>query len=243
MTTPATSGHHHDFATTRWSLVTRPERPQVPGTRDALAELAVSYWYPIYAYMRHGGYSPQIAQDITRGFLHELIRSARERPQPAPKQCFRDFLLARLQVFLNGDLRAIAADDEGPDGSTREELEARNRLDNAETDSPEQAYQRTFAIEIIARAFRHLRTEAGTNDHIDMYEAMRPFLSREPGPADYDDLARRLDARPLALVVALKRLRERFRELVARELSDTVGAPDDLVKEQKTLHDILRRPS
>jgi hypothetical protein len=52
-------------------------------------------------------------------------------------------------------------------------------------------------------------------------------------------MARQLGSRPLALVLALKRLRQRFRELAAEELADTVGSADDLAAEQDALLAVL----
>jgi Arc/MetJ family transcription regulator len=42
------------------------------------------------------------------------------------------------------------------------------------------------------------------------------------------------------LVVALKRLRQRFRELVDDELAETVCAAEDLERERAALHAALR---
>jgi len=41
-------------------------------------------------------------------------------------------------------------------------------------------------------------------------------------------------------VLALKRLRQRFRELAGQELADTVTSPEDLANEQAALHAALR---
>jgi hypothetical protein len=41
------------------------------------------------------------------------------------------------------------------------------------------------------------------------------------------------------LIVALKRLRQRFRELVGQELADTVTSTEDLASEQAALHAVL----
>ena len=73
-----------------------------------------------------------------------------------------------------------------------------------------------------------------------MFEALEPFLGNDPQAGVYEAIARQLTIRPLALVVALKRLRQRFRELVGEELADTVTSPDDLAAEQQALHAILR---
>jgi hypothetical protein len=75
-----------------------------------------------------------------------------------------------------------------------------------------------------------------------MFEALQPYLSQEPGPGEYELIAQRLRMRPLALAVALKRLRQRLRELAGRELADTVASPDDLAAEQAALLSVLRNP-
>jgi RNA polymerase sigma-70 factor (ECF subfamily) len=68
-----------------------------------------------------------------------------------------------------------------------------------------------------------------------MCEALEPFLTHEPLPGQYDELGRELAVRPLTLVVALKRLRQRFRELVRDELADTVASADELTAERQAL--------
>jgi hypothetical protein len=52
-------------------------------------------------------------------------------------------------------------------------------------------------------------------------------------------LAEVLGSRPLALVTAVKRLRQRFRELVDAELAETVAGPDDLPAERVALRQAL----
>ena len=107
-------------------------------------------------------------------------------------------------------------------------------------DSPEQAYQRSFALEVLARSLRRLQMEAIQTGHLPMYEALQPYLSHDPVPGEYQAISVRLKIPPLALVVALKRLRQRFRELAGQELSDTVTSAEDLMKEQATLLAVLR---
>jgi hypothetical protein len=120
------------------------------------------------------------------------------------------------------------------------DLETRNQRDNAQAASPEQAYQRSFAFEVLARALRRLHSEARQTGHLEMYEALQQYLSRDPVAGEYEAIAKRLHSPPLALVLALKRLRQRFRELAGQELADTVTSPEDLANEQAALHAALR---
>jgi len=238
----AASQRSHDrFANTRWSVVMQQASGDSPDAARALDELAQRYWYPVYAYVRRCGHAPEVAQDITRAFLHRLISEFYDcsRAQP-PHGHFRKFLLAQLNAFLGGNWREAIGDDASNALEPPPDLEARNQRDNAEAASPEQAYQRSFAFEVLARALRRLQSEARQTGHQPMYEALQPYLSHDPVPGEYEVIAKRLHSPPLALVLALKRLRQRFRELAGQELADTVTSPEDLANEQAALHAALR---
>ena len=71
-----------------------------PKTSEALARLCRTYWYPLYAYVRWRGNSPEDAEDLTQEFFarllgeHRLDRITREGGK------FRSFLLTALSHFL-----------------------------------------------------------------------------------------------------------------------------------------------
>lgn len=223
-----------DVDQSRWALVRQLRGEGRVESRKALLTLARRYWYPVYLYVRRSGHAPEAAGGITGAFFGQLAAASDGGPA-APAARFRDWLLARVIAFLAGDWRA-AAPDQFPDGlPAPAELEDRVRADAAMGGSPTQAYQRAFAMEVLARSVERLRAEARETGHLDMYSALEPYLGRDPLPGEYDDLARALDARPLAVVLALKRLRQRFRELAHEELTDTVSSAGDVVDEQRTL--------
>jgi hypothetical protein len=64
----------------------------------------------------------------------------------------------------------------------------------------------------------------------------------DPAPGQFEELARQLGIRPMATVVALKRLRQRFRELADSELAETVASASDLAAERAALARALSRP-
>ena len=236
----STSSSYDRFATTRWSVVMQMAASQALDASGALTELAQRYWYPVYAYVRRCGHEPEIAQDLSRSFLLHLLNLFRSGRQAAAQGHFRRFLLAQLNAFLAGDWReAVEAEAAIDLPLPPPDLEQRYRRDHAHVTSPEQAYQRSFALEVLGRAFKRLRSEARKTGHLDMYAGLEPFLGSDPPPGVYEELARKLQTRPLALVVALKRLRQRFRELVGEELADTVTSAEDLTAEQQALHKVL----
>jgi RNA polymerase sigma-70 factor (ECF subfamily) len=228
------------FATTHWSIVMQADAPRTRDARDALIQLCLRFWYPIYAYVRQCGHSPAVANDITHSFLQHLFRHFREQGTAQAQGKFRQYLLARLHDFLSSDWRSAVAEPVAELADPPQDLEARNQRDNSAARSPEQAYQQSFALELLARALARLREEARETGHLDMFEALEPFLAQDPSGAETTDLAGRLKTRPLAVVVAMKRLRQRFRELIDMELADTVASADELLAEQQALYAVLR---
>jgi RNA polymerase sigma-70 factor (ECF subfamily) len=229
-----------DFTRTRWSMVRKLQGAHDDGAGDALTELGLRYWYPVYAYVRRCGHPQEIAQDITQVFLQQVAADLREA-RGTPSGRFREWLLARLNVFLAGEWHVLIGGGGLPEAPPIAELEARSRNEIGPDDSPEQAYRRSFALEVLSRGLKRLRAEASETGHAGMYEALEPFLTREPLPGQYDELGRNLSMRPLTLVMALKRLRQRFRELVRDELADTVASADELAAERQALFAALDR--
>src|SRR5574337_1662040 len=105
------------------------------------------------------GHAPQIAQDITRAFFQHV--AAEPGADALPQGRFRDWLLLRLDGFLAGDWQELAGNDAIVDMPLLDDLERRHRDDLTAVGSPEQAFQRGFALEVLARGFKHLQTEAG----------------------------------------------------------------------------------
>lgn len=227
-----------DLTKTCWSLIGRLHSASGRDARDALAELALRYWYPVYAYVRCSGRPPETAQDIVQGFFRHLGEDGRSG-QEAPRGRFREWLLERLRAFLATSPGDAPAGTPLASTPTLGELEGRHRADAASGCSPEQAYQRGYALQVLARSFKALRTEARQTGRGDMYDALEPFLARDPCPGDYEAMARRLQLRPLTLVLALKRLRQRFRELVHAELVETTESPVATAAEQQILYATL----
>jgi RNA polymerase sigma-70 factor (ECF subfamily) len=230
---------HASFANTRWSVVMQQATGDDHG---ALAELAQRFWYPVYAYVRRCGHAPDIAQDITSNFVRQLTDRFGAGDQRPPPGHFRRFLLSELNNFLAGDWRASIPQKDSELLVPPADLEDRNLRDNAGAPSPEAAYQRSFALQVLERALNKIKAEARQAGHREMFEALQPYLSQEPVPGEYELIAQRLRMRPLALAIALKRLRQRLRELAGRELADTVASPDDLAAEQAALLSVLRNP-
>lgn len=241
--TSLTQASHNSFANTRWSVVMQRAASATGEDRSALAELAQRFWYPVYAYVRRCGHAPDVAHEITRSFVRHLTDRFGAGDQRPPPGHFRRFLLCELNEFLASDWRASIPRKDTEHLVPPADLEDRNLRDNAGAASPEAAYQRSFALEVLDRALHKLKAEARQAGHSEMFDALQHYLSQEPVAGEYELIAQRLRMRPMALAMALKRLRQRLRELAGRELADTVASPDDLASEQASLLSVLRNPS
>jgi len=235
--------HDTDFQRTRWSLVAalddQAANADSTQVRQRLLELCLRYWYPVYVYLRRSGHPPAAAQALTARFfamlLHTRVRGGRGRDGR-----FRTWLLAELHRFLaTPDAQQLEPVESELPMPSLEALERRRAREDPDGGSPELALQRGVALELIARAMQRIEKEASQAGRLPMFAALQPFLASDPLPGVYADIAQRLDVSPLFLALALKRLRERFRELVDGELVQTVASAGALDAERRILHAAL----
>jgi RNA polymerase sigma-70 factor (ECF subfamily) len=245
---PATAAAGHEqaggFATTRWSLVAALAR-RGDSAAVSLTELCVRYWYPVYAYVRRCGHAPAEAQERTGSFFAHLIASGAHADAVPRKGRFRIWLLDRLSTFLATDAhRSSGSGAAALDAAESEaEFEERLQADASIANVPDLAFQRSFALEVLTLAFNRLRREAQSARRAEMFAALEPFLYVDPSPGRYEEIAVSLGMQPLAVVMAVKRLRDRYRELVDAELADTVSTRDDLRAEREVLRTALVQPA
>ena len=251
-------GSLHDdpgFQTTRWSLVAALDHTRdttglhalsAAPARQRLLELCLRYWYPVYIYLRRSGHGAEAAQALAAGFFDNLLQRRGNGASRGSDGRFRTFLLAELHRFLaesalagHGDTGSVPLDPDLPVPPLAQ-LEARRQREGDAGGSPELALRRGFALEVIAQAMRRIEDEAREAGRLPMFTALQPYLASDPLAGHYADLAQRLDVSPLFLSLALKRLRERFRELVDDELAQTVASAAALEEERRSLHAALQ---
>ena len=61
------------FPATQWTVVLAAGGTPSPESEAALERLCSSYWYPLYAFVRRSGYSPENAEDLTQEFFARLL--------------------------------------------------------------------------------------------------------------------------------------------------------------------------
>ena len=231
------------FRTTRWSLVLSVARESTE-SRDALQTLCTLYRPPIYAYVRGKGYAPADAEDLVQGFFASLLRSRTvERADPGRGR-FRAYMLGALKRFMAGQLqrshalkrgggaRPLSLDAEMPGGS--------GPIDPPSPRSPEDVFEREWALRVLDLALAELRAEFGETKR-DLFDALVGCLSGGDGEATYKEIGQRLGMTEGAVKVAACRMRQRYRERVRQQIMTTVDSPAEIDDEIRHLFTALRR--
>ena len=93
---PVTPNNDARFTTTHWTVVLAVGSPESSHYREALEALCRTYWFPLYAYLRHTGYDAHQAEDYTQGFFTALVEKQSVRGADPKQGRFRSYLLGAV---------------------------------------------------------------------------------------------------------------------------------------------------
>jgi RNA polymerase sigma-70 factor (ECF subfamily) len=223
-------------ATTRWSLILAA-RGTTSSAHEALAQLCDAYRPVVFAYFKRQD-QPQRADDRTQAFfLHFLERHLHDRADKT-RGSFRAFLFTSVRNHWHEVLRNEAAHKRhaGPEAGEA----ALADLADAQA-SPEHMFDRDWALHVLRRAREQLRQEADRSGKLALFAAVQDFLLEPPEASDYVRIGAALAMPANTVAVAVRRLRERLRALVRRELADTLGPAADIDAEMHWLKQALQR--
>jgi len=235
--------HDQRFTTTHWSVVIAAGGIESVSSETALATLCQTYWYPLYAYVRRRGYSPEDAKDLTQSYFAGLLekkyldRADRERGR------FRTFLLSSLENFLNNEWDRASAQKRG--GGQRniswDEQDAEGRYRNEPVDemTPERVFEKRWAATLLELVLKKMREEFIVSGKAELFEAIKPHLWSEGPATSYSQLAVQLDMTVVAVKVTVHRLRHRYRDLLRAEIAHTVATPGEVDDEIRHLIKVM----
>jgi RNA polymerase sigma-70 factor (ECF subfamily) len=232
-----------EFETTHWSVVLQAGGNSTTTANAALDQLCHAYWLPLYAYARRRGNGPEDAQDLTQGFLAELIARRDLARVDRAKGTFRSFLLASFKHFLAKDWRERQALKRGGGRHlvSLDVVQAEKFLGAmpAADLPPDRLYDQRWAMAVMEQALERLRQEWVAADKEAMFVELRVFLTSTASQAGYEAVAARLNLKPPSVATTVHRLRKRYRELVRATLAQTVTGPLELEEEMRYLLEVL----
>ena len=232
------------FATTLWTVVVQAGHSHSTQSRPALERLCQTYWYPIYAHVRRRGFSPHDAQDLTQGFFARLLAQSPFQGLSPEKGRFRSFLLASLGNYLadERDRQDAAKRGGGQAVLSLDETVAEGRysLEPATSTTPEKDFDRRWAAAVLDRALEVLAQEQAVAGKQPLFEHLRTFLTDATDRCDYSVAAAGLNIPANTVAVTVRRLRQRYRELVRGEIAETLVHPADVDIEMNHLLAAMR---
>lgn len=221
------------FPETAWSRLTLGSA----GTED-LELLARLYWRPVYRFIRAAAAcSAEDAKDIAQDFFEDLLDGRLLSRYQPERGRFRSYLKTALRRHLSHERRDRARLKRGG-GRARLPLDALDGLPDLRADSPEEAFDRQWAGDVMSRALESLRAalEAeGRTEALRAFEAYYGFADGFSGADGYEALAARLGIPPQRIKSALDQVRDRLDAELRRILSQGVASYEDLAGELKDL--------
>jgi RNA polymerase sigma factor (sigma-70 family) len=220
-------------------------RSDTTKAQAALEKLCRTYWYPLYAYVRRRGHSPEDSQDLTQEFFARLLEGRLLAGADPNLGRFRSFLLASMNHFLTDEWKKARAQKRGGgcqmlslDWAAAEE---RFDLEPADDSAPDTVFEKQWALTLLGEVLNRLELEYQNDGKADLFAALKQTLagSRESQP--YAELSAKLNMSESAIKVAVHRLRKRYRELIREEIAGTLERSQDIEEEMRSLFSALAK--
>ena len=231
-------------ATTQWSQVLAARDGSDTEARAALEMLCQTYWQPLYAYIRHQGSDPEEARDLTQAFFTELLDKDFLAEVDPSKGRFRSFLLAALRHFLSHERdRARALKRGGGTPTLSLDVAAGEEsyvIEPAEEMTPEDVFERRWAMTVLDRAVGRLRTESAELGSQDQFDSIKQYLTSAETPVPYRETAAALGTSESAVKSTVHRLRRRLGQCLRAEIAETVVDPEEVDDELRHLLAVVR---
>ena len=226
------------FPATRWTLVAAARDSDDPASHRALASLCESYWYPLYAFARRRGDSPDEARDHTQAFFAQFLEHKYFDAADPQRGRFRTFLRTAFQHYLADAADHSRAHKRGggvaPLPFEISGGEERYIREPAHGESPERIFERRWARTLLDAAEARLRAEVARDSSAPDFDRLKSCLQGEADAA-YANLARDLRINEGALKVRIHRMRKRYGELIRLEVAEIVKDPSDIDAELRYL--------
>jgi DNA-directed RNA polymerase specialized sigma24 family protein len=190
------------------------------------------------------GYSEHDAQDLTQGFIAQLLERRSLQNVEPHKGRFRSFLLASLNYFLADERdRAHAQKRGGGQELLSLELgqaEGRYAAEVAITHStPEKLYEQRWAMALLDQVLARLAREFVENGKEKLFEELRPFLVEGNREKSYRDISAGTGLSEEAIKKTVQRMRRRYHELFRQEIAQTVANTAEVEDELRHLCEVL----
>lgn len=232
---------HAAFLTTRWTRVCAARTESDDGRR-ALADLCEVYYEPVVAFLRAELRDADAAREMSHAFFAAMLAGGGLRRAAREHGRFRSYLLGAVKHFIAHQRETAQASKRGGGAvlvSLDEDASAVRAIPDARQISPDAAFDRQWAVTVLALALNGLRSACAAEGKAEFFEQVKPWLTGEATHGDQAELAAACGMTPAALKMAIQRLKQRFRDAVKQEVAGTLTDAAMVVEEMRTLQAAL----
>jgi DNA-directed RNA polymerase specialized sigma24 family protein len=206
-------------AARQWSVVLQARRQDTARAMEALARLCQTYWYPLYAYVRLRGHSPEEAKELTHEFFSRLLQNKTLAYMKRDCGKFRSFLLSAMNHFLVDEARkGRVAKPEAP----------------ADVPLSEKLFEQNWALTVGNVVYDRLKREYDELGKGELFAALKHCLASSSAAVSYAELASRLSLAENAVKNMVQSLRQRYGDLLREEMANVVATPAELEEELRS---------
>ncbi len=207
--------------------------------RQALADLCEAYYEPVAAFLRYEFHDADAAREMAHEFFAHVLAGNAIASAERERGHFRSYLLGAVKHFLShrreaarrlkrgGGAECVSLDDD-------DAVEARTVADPKAL-TPDAAFDRQWALTVLARALEALQRECASEGRGAFFEQIKPWLTGDAAHGDQTAMAAGCGLNPVALKVAVHRMKKRFRQLVRSEVAGTLRDPGQVETEMGVL--------
>jgi RNA polymerase sigma-70 factor (ECF subfamily) len=117
--------------------------------------------------------------------------------------------------------------------------ETRYGAEPADSRTPEQSFERRWAVALLDEVLQRLETEQQAEGKAAQFAALKPSLVGSRASLPYEQIGQATGLSEGAVKVAVHRLRQRYRELLRAEIANTVTSAEDVDIEMRHLFNVL----
>lgn len=232
MSAPSTS--HSVFPSTRWTLITQMKDGSPTAQHQAaLATICGTYWYPLYVYARRFGKNEDEARDVVQDCFLHLIEGNHLKAADPVRGRLRTFLLTVMRNIMQNEAQRMQAQKRGGGISTisldLRDAEGRYLTEPPALDAtPEQAYERKWALTLLETTRQRLRESYLAAGKAELFDHLSPALADGERWTGHAQAAASLGMDIGSVRVVLHRLRKRYRDLLLEQVAATVSSDGDV---------------
>lgn len=226
------------FPNTRWTLVIGLRSGCDRNRERALEELCQAYWKPLYTYARGNGYGIHDAEDLTQGFLSQLLRRGDLGPLTPERGRLRTFLKTAFHNFIVDELRRGTRQKRGGPAASRLDIESAERQSQRLVSAavpPDEAFDQHWGRIVLQRALTALRERFRARGRAGVLRELEIFLGNDDDAPKHSEIASRLGQSENTVAASISRMRREFQELLRQEIADTLEEGEDVDAELQYL--------